>query len=104
MYSIVFEGIAFIEGKPEHFQEIRQISVEIGGFIQQSQLKTLDDVKRQMAAEARQAGGNAIVNFTYGQRSVGWFRALFQLDDINWYGSGTVAVINGPLEPRSRRA
>ena len=93
MHTTVFDGITFIEGAPARYQTVKAISIELGGIIAQAQLKTLDDVKRLMAAEAKAAGGNTIVNFTYGQRSVGWFRALWQLDDINWYGAGTIAVI-----------
>lgn len=104
MHSTVFDGITFLEGTPQRCQAIKSISIEIGGIVQQAQLKTLDDVKRQMAIEAKSAGGNAIVNFTYGQKSVGWFRALFQLDDINWYGNGTIAVIEKtPPLPSNRR-
>ncbi len=93
VHATTFDGIVFIEGTPAKYQPVRPIQVEIGGVVQQAQLKNLDDVKRQMAQEAKACGGNSIVDFEYGQRSVGWFRSLFQLDDINWYGSGTIAII-----------
>lgn len=96
MHSTVFDGITFIEGEPTDYRHIKSVSIEIGGVIQQAQLKTLDDVKRQLAKEAKLAGGNAIVKFDYGQKSVGWFRSLFQLDDVNWYGSGVIAVVEKP--------
>lgn len=40
-------------------------------------------------------GGNAVVEFNYGQKSSGWFKsALLALDDnIKWYGNGVAAII-----------
>ena len=40
-------------------------------------------------------GGNAVVNFQYGQKSSGWFKSmLLSLDDnIKWHGSGMAAII-----------
>jgi len=93
MHLTVHDGITFCEGRPEEYDEIKPISIELGGVIQQAQLKTLKDVKTLMAERAKQAGGNAIIDFTYGQRSVGFFRSILQLDDVNWYGGGVVAVI-----------
>jgi hypothetical protein len=93
MFTTHFDDIAFVEGLPKDCEHIRRIKVEIGGVIQQAQLKSLDDVKRAMAADAKRAGGNAIVDFKYGQRSVGWLRSLWQMDDVNWYGTGIVAVL-----------
>ncbi len=63
-------------------------------MIGSAQLKDLDDVERIMAEKARNAGGNAIVDFKYGQRSVGFVRSLFQRDDVNWYGEGKIAVVS----------
>jgi len=95
MHSSLHEGILFIEGRPPNCRTIRPVRIEIGGILLvQSQLKTLKDVKDEMARQAKQAGGNAIVDFQYGQRSVGWFRSIFQLDDINWYGTGDIAQLS----------
>ena len=94
MYVTKQDGIAFYEGTPDHYEPIRSVRIEIGGMLlTQSQLKTLKDVKRELAARASKAGGNAIVDFEYGQKSVGWFRSILQLDDVNWYGSGTIARV-----------
>jgi hypothetical protein len=93
MYESTFEGIRFIEGKPAKCHLLEPVKIEIGGVIQSAQLKNLDDVKRLMAQAARSKGGNAIVGFTYGQRSVGYFRSIFQRDDVNWYGEGWIARI-----------
>jgi hypothetical protein len=92
LYTTVFEGIKFVEGRPAATRIIKPIRVEIGGACTSSQLKNLDDVKHLMAEQVRAAGGNAVVDFKYGQRCVGFWRSLFDLDDVNWYGEGQIAV------------
>ncbi len=69
------------------------VAVSIGGVLQSAQLRNLDDVKRMMAEKVRTAGGNAVIEFRYGQKSVGFWASLFQRDDVNWYGSGIIALI-----------
>ncbi len=94
MHVTTQDGIAFYEGTPDSYEPIEAVKIEIGGMlISQSQLKTLKDVKRELASRASRAGGNAIVNFQYGQKSVGFFRSILQLDDVNWYGTGTIARV-----------
>jgi hypothetical protein len=93
LYTSVFDGIKFIEGCPSSTKIIKPIRVEIGGILTSAQLKNLDDVKKLLAAEARASGGNAVVDFKYGQRSVGFWTSLFDRDDVNWYGEGKVAVV-----------
>jgi hypothetical protein len=89
----VFDGIRFVEGRPAEVQEIAPVTVSIGGVLRSAQLRNLDDVKREMAEKARIAGGNAVIEFRYGQKSVGFLASLFQRDDVNWYGSGIIALI-----------
>jgi hypothetical protein len=91
VYTSVFDSIRFVEGHPSGATIIGPVSIQIGGLIRSSQLRSLDDVKRLMAERAHAAGGNAVVDFRYGQRSVGFFASLFQRDDVNWYGTGQVA-------------
>jgi hypothetical protein len=93
LYTTIFEGVKFVEGLPASASIIKPIRVEIGGVLTSAQLKNLDDVKRLMANQARAAGGNAIVDFKYGQRSVGFWRSLIDLDDVYWYGEGNVALV-----------
>ncbi len=92
MYDTTYEGIRFIEGRPAKVRAIEPIRIEIGGVIRSSQLKTLDDVKT-MAGRVRARDGNAVIDFKYGQKSVGFLRSLFQLDDVNWYGEGVIAFV-----------
>jgi|GEM_PF-1825308 hypothetical protein len=94
MHFTTQDSVAFFEGMPANCEPIETVTIEIGGMlISQSQLKTLKDVKRELAARAKRAGGNAIVSFTYGQKSVGFLRSLLQIDDVNWYGGGIVARV-----------
>jgi hypothetical protein len=92
MIRTSFDGVVFVEGSCPGSQHIKTVSVRITGMFSQAQLKSLDDVKKQMAALAKEAGGNAIVQFKYGQRSTIW-TALFGLDDVGWYGEGIIAQI-----------
>jgi len=92
MHVTTQDGITFYEGTPDHYEPIESVRIESGEMLlTQSQLKTLKDVKRELAARASEAGGNSIVDFEYGQKSVGWFLSILELDD--WYGSGTIARV-----------
>lgn len=93
MYYSQFDGIYFVEGSLPDAEVIREISTSINEFFGQSQLKSLDDVKRKMVNAVRALGGNAIVEFKYGQKSSFW-QSLLGLDDVSWYASGKIARIN----------
>jgi len=92
MYTSTFEGVTYIEGMPANVQLIKQIRIELNHMFSQNQLKTLDDVKREMNKLVLQAGGNCVVDFKYGQTSSFW-KSIFGMDDILWYGHGCVARI-----------
>jgi uncharacterized protein YbjQ (UPF0145 family) len=93
LYTTVFEGIKFVEECPSSARIIKPIKVEIGGVLTSAQLKNLDEIKRRMADQTRAAGGNAVVDFKYAQRSVGFWRSLIDRDDVHWYGEGKVASV-----------
>jgi hypothetical protein len=93
LYTTSFDGITFVEGCPASAKVIKSVRVEIGGILTSAQLKNLDDVKRLLADEARKEGCNAVIDFKYGQRSVGFLRSLIDRDDVHWYGEGRVAFI-----------
>ncbi len=94
MHESAYEGIRFVEGRPANAQIIAPIEIQIGGIIESAQLRNLNDVKRLMAERVRAAKGNAVVNFTYGQRSVGFWASILQRDDVRWYGTGFIAQIS----------
>jgi hypothetical protein len=99
MRATLYKGFYFVEGRPKDYVYLSPVSVEVGGIFTPGQLRSLDDVKSLMAQKAREVGGNAVVDFKYGQRSVGFFRSLLNLDDVVWYGSGTIASITIPSKP-----
>ncbi len=94
-YSIV-NGIAFIEGTVPLIQSMGPISTELNGFFSQNQLKTLGDLQEKMSFFVKQSGGNAVINFKYGQKST-FMKSLVGMDDVFWYGSGTIVRID-PVE------
>src|SRR3954469_5143254 len=94
MYFSVFDGVCFVEGRPPGARLLVPISVEVGGNFEHAQLKTLDDVMRAMVPIVIRGGGNAVISFAYGQKSVGFLRSIVHLDDVAWYGRGTIAVIS----------
>ncbi len=93
MYSSNYNGVYFVEGVPPSAQVIREINTEINEFFGQSQLKNLDHVKQLMVKAVAAAGGNAVIDFKYGQKSSFW-KSLLGLDDVLWYASGKIAVID----------
>jgi hypothetical protein len=89
----VCDGVGFIEGRPPGVRCLGPVEVEVGGAFEHAQLRTLDDVKRALASRVRERGGNAVVGFVYGQKSVGFWRSLVHLDDVSWYGRGEIAIV-----------
>ncbi len=89
-------GVVFTELLDINFKYtlIRTISVEIGDGLTQAQLKTLADLKDELARSVLHLGGNALKSFTYGQRSVGFLGSILNIDDVKWYGSGDVIIIH----------
>jgi len=53
----------------------------------------LTELKRDMANQARTMGGNAIMNFNYGQRADRGAN-IFKWDTERLYGSGTVVRLS----------
>ncbi len=94
-YTSVYNGIIFIEGEEPGARILGTVEFQKEGFYNQ-QLKDLTMVKNQLANKAISMGGNAIKNFTYGQKSTSWFRSLLLSydDNINWYGSGVVISLS----------
>lgn len=93
-YSI-FEGIIFVEGTCDYYQQKGYIEYKKDSFYNQ-QMKSLDNVKHQLAQKAKNLGANAIINFQYGQKNTTFLRSiLLSLDDnIKWYGTGLAVVIS----------
>lgn len=85
-YKSVYEGIIFIEGKEPDVQIKGNVTYKYGSF--GSQLKSLNDVKKSLASQAKFKSCNCIVEFEYGQKS-----SWFSIDDMKWYGSGKCGIM-----------
>ena len=92
MRSSQYDGINFFEGFPSDLIKGEKISTQLDGFFRNSQSSSLHDVKEMMAAYCKSSGGTAIVGFTYGQRSLGFFASIFSRDNVVWYGEGYIAT------------
>lgn len=98
MYWAEYKGILFIEGPVPTARSLRAIDTKYDGF--GSQLKSLDTIKDQMVARVVAAGGNAVIDFRYGQKSTFW-RSLISVDEVFWWAAGTIARVDrAALPPR----
>lgn len=86
-YTTIFEDIVFIEGGHPNVSQIKSIKVDLS-YKFGAQLKNLTDVKRGLATQARELGGNCITEFQYGQKSK-WLA----IDDVAFWGSGNVSLL-----------
>ena len=86
-----FAGVLFYEDFPAEMKRGPAISTSIGGVFSSAQLASLRDVKARLAEECKRLNFDAVVGFTYGQRSSGFWASLVSRDDVKWYGSGYVA-------------
>jgi hypothetical protein len=93
VYFSLFDSEILTDQIPPSARIIKPIRVEIGGVLTSAQLKNLNDVKRLMVEQVRAAAGNAVVDFKYEQRSVGFSQSIFDRDDVHWYGEGKVARV-----------
>ena len=112
MYYSQFDGIYFVEGSLPDAEVIREISTSINEFFGQSQLKSLDDVKRKMVNAVRALAEYVAVQLT---RTVlfllcfvlilaGWFVLSHALDlafklpvlsTLNQWSGAAVGLVKG---------
>jgi len=83
----VTEGVFFTEQAIPGRPVLRRVQVEIS-----RQNANLVEVKRKLASEVKASGGNALANFSYGQRKHNWLDYVlsFKWDTESWYGEGDV--------------
>lgn len=80
-------GVRFTEGRPADAEVIRPVRVEIS-----RQNSSLAKVKESLAAQVRSAGGDALIEFRYGQRAHSWWQNLLpKWDTESWHGEGLAA-------------
>ena len=82
-FTCVYEDMIISEGSLEKAQSLGAIEVDLS-FAFGAQLKSLRDVKSELVRQARNLGGNAIDNFTYGQK-----HRWLAIDDVAFWGKGT---------------
>ncbi len=86
----VHAGVLFSERHPSNVRALRPVEVFLDDqWVGGSQIKTLEDVKNEMAKKVKAQGGDALIQFTYGQKSSGFWKSLFSIDDVIWWGKGT---------------
>jgi len=86
-YTVIYDDIVFVEGDLPN--SIRGSSVECDlSFKFGAQLKSLRDVKNDLVKKAKASGYNAILDFTYGQKS-----RWLAIDDVAFWGKGCMANI-----------
>jgi hypothetical protein len=79
-----FEGVKFFEGAGPPGRRLGKVSVTIS-----RQNSNLSEVKRELALQARRLGGDAVVEYRYGQRAHRWFELLLpKWDTESWWGAG----------------
>ena len=84
-YPTSHNGMIFIEAPVEEGRKVGAISADLS-FKFGAHLKTLNDVKEDLAIKAGAMGCNCVSEFKYGQKS-----RLLAIDDVAYFGSG-VAV------------
>ncbi|MBV5347523.1 hypothetical protein JZU46_04830 [bacterium] len=87
------EGVLFFEDFPSEFMRGEEISTQLGGVFRSAQLASLRDLKIQMARECKTRGCNAVIGFTYGQKSVGFLKSFISRDDVTWRGGGYLSRV-----------
>ncbi len=92
MRDWTFDGVRFYEGDPGGLRPVGAVEVTVRGAFRSAQATGPDEILRDAARRVRELGAAAVVNFRYGQRSVGVMRSLIDLDDVVWYGEGWAAV------------
>ena len=94
-YKSLHNGIIFVEGQEDYIKNLGKVIYKREGFYN-NQLKNLDNVKEQLSIKAKNAGGNAIINFKYGQKSTSWFRSMLLAydDNVNWFGEGDIVMLS----------
>ena len=86
-YKSMYDGILFVEGNLESATRINPVQTSLTGSFS-AHLKNLDDVKSELAFQAKRNDCNCVLDFKYGQK-----HRLFAIDDVYFYGSGVLAKL-----------
>lgn len=90
-YTVIYDGIIFIEGECVQARNICPVSADLS-FRFGAQLKNLNHVKGELAQKARSSGGNCVKNFVYGQKG-----RWLAVDDVAFWGKGVSCLLPDEL-------
>lgn len=83
-------GVFFTEATIAGAPALGNVSVEIS-----RQNANLGEVKRALAEKVKAAGGNALMQFTYGQKAHPWWQLLaLKWDSESWHGAGVATRLD----------
>jgi hypothetical protein len=84
-----FNGVFFTEQAVPNARLLGPVRVEIS-----RQNSNLFEVKTEISKQVLNHGGNALVNFRYGQRPHRGLKLLaFKWDTESWHGEGDAAIL-----------
>jgi hypothetical protein len=81
----ISDGIFFTESSIPNILTLQHFHVEIS-----RQNSNLAEVKELLAKKVISAGGNVLMNFSYGQKKHQWWELVFTFkwDTESWHGQG----------------
>ena len=88
--GLVHNEIFFTEQRVPDVTIVQHIHSEIS-----RQNSNLDEIKDELARQAKSVGGNAVINFKYGQKKHEWWELVFAFkwDTESWHGEGDVTSL-----------
>jgi hypothetical protein len=86
----VQSGVFFTEDKVAGAAVIRRVEADIS-----RQNSNLSEIKEELSRQALSFGGNAVMNFKYGQKKHQWWELVFTFkwDTESWFGTGDVVKL-----------
>ena len=79
-----FDGVFFTEGPISGGVKLRELMVE-----SRKQNTNLEELKKQLAAQVKRLGGNALENFNYVQQGT-----VFSFSSTRWRATGTAVKVS----------
>ena len=83
-----FDGIIFIEVDLPQMRYIAPVSADLS-FKIGAHLKNLNDIKRELTAQAHRLDCNCVAAFQYGQKS-----RWLAIDDVAFWGKGRAGILS----------
>lgn len=84
-----FDGVFFTEGPIEHGVRLGELKAE-----SRKQNTNLQELKRDLAAQVKRLGGNALENFNYVQQGT-----FFSFSSVRWRATGTAVLASDSTPP-----